>query len=309
MTMRTLQDWTIRPQLLQVPGVADVVSYGGLLEEIHVEPDPARMASLGVGLSDIFTALRKGSDNATGGYVERGAEMFVIRSVGVFQDIADIKQVRVGMHDGVPVTVKDVAAVGVGYAPRQGIVTRGANEDAIEGIVLMRRGQNPSVVLAALRARVADLNARILPKGVTIDPFYDRTDLVNTTLQTVFRNLAEGAILVVLVLFLFMLSLRASLIVAAVIPLSLLGSFFYLYSRGMSANLLSMGAVDFGIIVDGAVILVEHVFGNCAGDSYQQATPLARIEAIFTAARQVARPTLFSLLIIVAAYLPIFALQ
>ncbi len=306
MTLRTLQDWTIRPQLLQVPGVADVVSYGGLLEEIHVEPDPARMASLGVGLSDIFTALRKASDNATGGYVERGAEMFVIRSVGVFQDIADIKQVRVGMHDGVPVTVKDVAAVGVGYAPRQGIVTRGANEDAIEGIVLMRRGQNPSVVLAALRARVADLNARILPKGVSIDPFYDRTDLVNTTLQTVFRNLAEGAILVVLVLFLFMLSLRASLIVAAVIPLSLLGSFFYLYSRGMSANLLSMGAVDFGIIVDGAVILVEHLFHRIEGPAGGEETLVARI---LEAAREVARPTLFSMLIIIAAYLPIFSLE
>jgi heavy metal efflux system protein len=306
MTMRTLQDWTIRPQLLQVPGVADVVSYGGLLKEIHVEPDPGRMASLGVGLSDIFAALKKGSDNATGGYVERGAEMFVIRSIGIFQDIADIKQVRVGIHDGVPVTVKDVAAVGVGYAPRQGIVTRGANEDAIEGIVLMRRGQNPSVVLAALRARVADLNARILPKGIALDPFYDRTDLVNTTLKTVFRNLAEGAILVVLVLFLFMLSLRASLIVAAVIPLSLLGSFFYLYSRGMSANLLSMGAVDFGIIVDGAVILVEHLFRRIEGPAGSEETLVARI---LEAAREVARPTLFSLLIIIAAYLPIFSLE
>jgi heavy metal efflux system protein len=306
MTLRTLQDWTIRPQLLQVPGVADVVSYGGLLKEIHVEPEPGRMAALGVSLSDIFAALKKASDNATGGYVERGAETFVIRSLGIFQDLADIDQVRVGMHEGVPVTVKDVAVVAVGYAPRQGIVTRRANLDAIEGIVLMRRGENPSVVLAALRTRVAELNDRILPKGVRVDPFYDRTDLVNTTLKTVFRNLTEGALLVVLVLFLFMLSIRASLIVAAVIPLSLLGSFAYLYSRGMSANLLSMGAVDFGIIVDGAVILVEHLFHRIEGPAGDEETLVARM---LEAAREVAKPTLFSLLIIIAAYLPIFSLE
>ncbi len=306
MTLRTLQDWTIRPQLLQVPGVADVVSYGGLVKEIHVEPDPARMASLGVSLADVFAALRKASDNATGGYVERGSEMFVIRSVGIFQQPSDIEAVRVGVHAGVPVTVKDVAAVRVGYAPRQGIVTRGADEDAVEGIVLMRRGENPSVVLAALRSRVADLNARVLPKGIAIGPFYDRTDLVSTTLKTVFRNLAEGAALVVLVLFLFLLSLRASLIVAAVIPLSLLASFFYLHSRGMSANLLSMGAVDFGIIVDGAVILVEHLFHKVAGQGDSEE---ALVPRILDAAREVASPTLFSLLIIIAAYLPIFSLQ
>jgi cobalt-zinc-cadmium resistance protein CzcA len=304
MLLRTLQDWVVRPQLLQVPGVADVVSYGGLLREIHVEPDPARMASLGVGLPDVFGGLKKASANATGGYVERGSEMFVIRSLGIFQDRKDIEQVRVGMHDGVPVAVKDVAAVRMGYAPRQGVVSRDRNEDAVEGIVLMRRGENPSVVLAALRERVKDLNERVLPEGVRIDPFYDRTDLVDTTLKTVFRNLAEGALLVIVVLFLFMLSLRASLIVAAVIPLSLLASFFYLHARGMSANLLSMGAVDFGIIVDGAVILVEHLFHRVhEGDT-------RNMEArILETAREVASPTLFSLLIIIAAYLPIFSLE
>ncbi len=305
MTLRTAQDWIVRPQLLQVPGVADVVSYGGLLREVHVEPDPTRMSSLAVGLPEIFAALKKASDNATGGYVERGAEMFVIRSLGIFQDLKSIEQVRVASHDGVPVTVKDVATVTVGYAPRQGVVTRDRDEDAVEGIVLMRRGENPSVVLAALRERVAALNARVLPKGVSISPFYDRTELVNTTLATVFRNLAEGAFLVVLVLFLFMLSLRASLIVAAVIPLSLLASFLYLHFRGMSANLLSMGAVDFGIIVDGAVILVEHLFHRATEGDAQ--IPIER--RILDAAREVASPTLFSLLIIIAAYVPIFSLQ
>ena len=305
MTLRTVQDWTIRPRLLQVPGVADVVSYGGLIKEIHVEPDPARMAALRIGLSDIFAALKKASGNATGGYVERGAETFVIRSLGVFEQVADIEQVRVGVHEGVPVTVKHVASVRVGYAPRQGVVTRDADEDAVEGIVLMRRGANPSVLLAALRERVADLNRRILPAGIAVSPFYDRTDLVNTTLKTVFRNLAEGATLVVIVLFLFMLSVRASLIVAAVIPLSLLGSFLYLHARGMSANLLSMGAVDFGIIVDGAVILVEHLFRRVEGRGHAEDL----VTRILDAAREVTGPTFLSLLIIMAAYIPIFSMQ
>jgi heavy metal efflux system protein len=315
MNLRTLQDWVVRPQLLQVQGVADVVSYGGLLREIHVEPDPSRMAALGVGLSDVFSALKKASANATGGYIERGAEMFVIRSLGIFHELSDIEQVRVAVHDGVPVMVKDVAAVRVGFAPRQGVVSRSSylpnaagprhHDDTIEGIVLMRRGENPSVVLAALRERVQGLNARILPQGVHVVPFYDRTDLVNTTLATVFHNLAEGAVLVILVLFVFMLSLRASLIVAAVIPLSLLGSFLYLHWRGMSANLLSMGAVDFGIIVDGAVILVEHLFHRVHGQSHTETLE----QRILKAAREVASPTLFSLLIIIAAYIPIFSMQ
>ena len=307
MTLRTLQEWVVRPRLLQAPGVADVVSYGGLVRELHVEPDPTRMATLGVALGDISTALEKASENATGGYVERGAEMFVIRSLGIFNGIDDVKHVRVGFHDGVPVMLKDVAQVSDGFAPRQGVVTRGHDEDAVEGIVLMRRGQNPSVVLAGLRDKIAELNTRILPAGVKVDAFYDRTDLVATTLHTVFHNLLEGAVLVVLVLFAFMLSVRASLIVAAAIPLSLAASFGYLYARGMSANLLSMGAVDFGIIVDGAVILVEHLFHKLSHRDPSDERSLA--ELVFHTAKEVARPTLFSLLIIIAAYLPIFSLQ
>ncbi|HVY48894.1 MAG TPA: CusA/CzcA family heavy metal efflux RND transporter [Minicystis sp.] len=313
MTLRTLQDWTVRPQLLQVPGVADVVSYGGLVREIHVQPDPTKMAALGVGLTDVFTALQKGSANATGGYVERGSEMFVIRSLGIFRDVGDIASVRVAVHDGIPVTVRDVATVSEGYTPRQGVVTRDDDPDAVQGIVIMRKGENPTAVLSALSKRIAELNDHVLPKGVRVNPFYDRTELVDTTLRTVFHNLAEGGLLVALVLFAFMLSVRASLIVALVIPLSLGASFIYLSVRGMSANLLSMGAVDFGIIVDGAVILVEHLFhvlsphdGHAPGRRLDDATLVARI---YDAAREVARPTLFSLLIIIAAYLPIFSLQ
>lgn len=309
MALRTLQDWTIKPALMRVPGVADVVSYGGLVQEIHVEPDPNKLAALGVVLEDVFSALGKASANASGGVISRGDQSFVIRSVGTFASNTDISDTRVGFHAGVPVLVKDVAAVTIGYAPRQGVVTRDSDPDAVEGIVLMRKGQNPSVVLAGLRTRVADLKARALPKDVTIDPFYDRTTLVDTTLHTVFHNLLEGAVLVIFVLFIFLLSLRASLVVATVIPLALAASFIYLWIRGMSANLLSMGAVDFGIIVDGAVILVEHVFEHNAGPAYDRKSRDERNSAIFHAASQVARPTLFSLLIIIAAYLPIFALQ
>jgi len=312
MTLRTLQDWIVRPALLRVPGVADVVSYGGLEQEIHVQPDPTLMASLGVVLPDMLTALEKASANASGGVMRRGEQMFVIRSLGTFRTVDEINDVRVGYHAGVPVRVRDVAKVSVGYAPRQGVVTRGDDEDAVEGIVLMRRGENPSVVLAALRDRITQLDRRALPGGVTIKPFYDRTDLVDTTLDTVFHNLVEGALLVTVVLFVFLLSLRASLVVATVIPLSLASAFVYLYARHMSANLLSMGAIDFGIIVDGAVILVEHIFHHAAGhpeDSDPKVAASRRAEQIYKVAREVARPTLFSLLIIVAAYLPIFALQ
>jgi cobalt-zinc-cadmium resistance protein CzcA len=322
MTLRTLQDWVVRPRLLQAAGVADVVSYGGLVREIHVQPDPRRLAGLGVGLDDIFSALSKGSGNASGGYVERGSEMFVIRSLGIFGGLDDVKRVRVGYHDGVPVLVRDVADVVEGYAPRQGVVTRNGNEDAVEGIVLMRRGENPTKVLAAMREKVQRLEHGALPPGVHLTPFYDRTELVATTLHTVFHNLLEGALLVVLVLFAFTLSIRAALIVAAVIPLSLAASFAYLHARGMSANLLSMGAVDFGIIVDGAVILVEHVFHklspphpghghghSVASNRHGQQDPATFAARLFDAAREVARPTLFSLLIIIAAYIPIFSLQ
>ena len=251
-----------RRRLLRRPGARDP----------RASPIPRGWPRLGVGLDDVFQALSKASGNATGGYVERGAEMFVIRSLGIFADLRDIEKTRVATHDGVPVRIGDVAHVSEGYAPRQGVVTRGENEDAVEGIVLMRRGENPSVVLEGLRARMAEIE-RMLPNKVKITPFYDRTELVDTTLHTVFHNLLEGALLVVLVLFVFLLSWRASLIVATVIPLSLAASFVYLRARGMSANLLSMGAIDFGIIVDGAVILVEHLFHEVP----QAARGLARV--------------------------------
>ncbi|HEY5955387.1 MAG TPA: CusA/CzcA family heavy metal efflux RND transporter, partial [Polyangiaceae bacterium] len=302
----------VRPALLRVPGVADVISLGGMVREVHVEPDPAKMAMYGIHLDDVFRALQKASDNASGGFVERGSEGFVIRSLGTFKSMDDVAASRVAEFKGVPVRMRDIAGVTEGHAPRQSFVSRDGDDDVVEGIVLMRKGENPSMVLDALRSRLDELRHRGLPTGVTLEPFYDRSELVNTTLHTVFHNLLEGALLVILVLFAFTLSLRASLIVATVIPLSLAASFAYLRARGMSANLLSMGAVDFGIIVDGAVILVEHLFHvipthHEGPNGERHVGTLA--DRIATAAREVARPTLYSLLIIMAAYLPIFSLQ
>lgn len=306
--LRTLQDWVIRPHLLRVEGVADVVSYGGLQREIHVNPDPVLLAARGLTIEEIADALELSSLNAAGGVVEQGVEQLIVRSQGLFASLDDIRRTAVATRGGTPVFLSDVASVREGWSPRQGVVGRGTDGDAVEGIVLMRRGENPSVILEALREEVRELNAHVLPQGTQISTFYDRTELVDSTLATVGRNLLEGAILVVLVLFAFLLDLRAALIVAVVIPLSLAAAFAYLHARGMSANLISMGAVDFGIIVDGAVVIIEAIVHKLSKQEHGQAglSPAARIER---AVRDVARPTVFSLLIIIAAYLPIFLLE
>ncbi|HEY5283809.1 MAG TPA: efflux RND transporter permease subunit, partial [Polyangia bacterium] len=204
MKLRSAQDWIVRPRLLRVPGVADVVSYGGLVKEIQVQPSPARLAAFGLTLEDLEKALREASVNASGGVLERGAEQFVIRSTALFASLGDIGATGVASHQGTPVLVRDVADVREGWSPRQGVVSRDFSLDAVEGIVLMRRGQNPSEVLKGLREAVDSLN-QALPSlvgtPVKIEAFYDRTELVNTTLKTVARNLIEGAFLVTLVLF------------------------------------------------------------------------------------------------------------
>ncbi|MFO0729169.1 MAG: CusA/CzcA family heavy metal efflux RND transporter [Myxococcota bacterium] len=306
--LRTLQDWVVSPRLLRVEGVADVVSYGGLVREIQVRPDPVEMAANGLTLSDLEKALDGASVNASGGVVKRGAEQLVIRSEGLFSDIEDIRRVAVASKNGTPIYLRDIASVTDGWAPRQGIVGRGEDDDAVQGIVLMRRGENPSAVLERLRERVGQLNSEVLAGHAVISPFYDRTELVASTMETVGHNLLEGAVLVLLVLFIFLLDLRAALIVSTVIPLSLLSAFLYLSWRGMSANLISMGAVDFGIIVDGAVVIIEAIVQKTSAHPRTD-QPYDVVSAIQRAIRDVVRPTVFSLLIIIAAYTPIFLLQ
>jgi cobalt-zinc-cadmium resistance protein CzcA len=305
MKLRTLQEWTVRPMLMRVDGVADVVSYGGLAREIHVQPEPSKLASFGLTLSDLETAIHQGSMNASGGVLEKGVEQFVIRSEGLFKNLDDLRDVRVATHEGTPVFLRDVADVAEGWAPREGVVSEGEHTDAVEGIVLMRRGENPSVVLASLRDQLVKVNARLVTDGASVTPFYDRSELVGITLESVGHNLLEGALLVTFVLFIFLLDLRAALVVTVLIPLSLLGSFIYLKARGMSANLLSMGAVDFGVIVDGGVVIIEAILVGLAVHG-ARGTPLEKIRK---ASISVIRPTVFALLIIIAAYLPIFMLQ
>ncbi|MDB4997749.1 MAG: cation transporter [Myxococcaceae bacterium] len=306
--LRTLEDWVVRPKLLQVEGVADVVSLGGLVREIEVHPDPVEMAAKRITMSDIEESLRRASINASGGVLERGSEQLIIRSEGLFNSVSEIGAVSVASRGGTPILLSDVATVKVGWQPRQGIAGRGSNHDVVQGIVMMRRGENPTRVLKRVREKIDNLNTQVLPAGTRVNVFYDRTELVGTTLSTVGRNMLEGAVLVVFVLFVFLVDLRASLIVAVLIPLSLLTAFIYLYARGMAANLLSMGAVDFGIIVDGAVVIMEVIAHRMAQKDlgHPDMSPTEKIER---AVADVARPTIFALMIIIAAYLPIFLLQ
>lgn len=312
MDLRTLQDWVVEKQLKTVPGVADVVTYGGLVKQYQVQPDLAKMKSFNITLQQLYTALGRGNANAGGSYLEKGEQQYLIRGLGLLRSPDDIGNVVVDARGGTPVLVKDIAAVEIGAVPRQGLVGQGSEDDCVNGIVLMRKGENPSEVLKAVREKVDSLNAHVLPNGVKVDPIYDRTWLIGTTLKTVFKNLAEGAMLVTFVLLLFLGNIRAAIIVAITIPLSLMATFLGLTFRGIPANLLSLGAMDFGIIVDGAVIVVENIFRELG----EQAPPRGcapRLEmikhAILKATSEVGRPTFFSMLIIITAHLPIFTLQ
>ncbi len=306
--LRTIEDWVVERQLKMVPGVADITAFGGLVKQYEVNPSLGKMRRYNVSLPQLFAALGRGNANAGGSYVNEGPQQYLIRGIGLLRSPEDIGNIVLGAHGGTPLLVKDVADVTISAVPRQGVVGQDDNDDVVTGILLMRKGENPSDVLAAVKQRVALLNQSILPKGVQIVPFYDRTWLINTTLTTVFRNLLEGAILVSIVLYIFLGNVRAAAIVALVIPLALLATFIGLKLRGISANLLSLGAMDFGIIVDGAVIVVENVFRKLS--EYRSHHDKRSLKAaILQAATEVGRPTFFAMLIIIAAHIPIFALQ
>ncbi len=306
--LRTMEDWVVERQLRMVPGVADITSMGGLIKTYEINPDLARLKYYNVTLQQLYAAVGRGNSNVGGSKLERGSQQYFIRGLGLLHSIDDIGNIVLASHNGTPVLVKDVAAVTLSALPREGIVAQDADDDIVNGIVLMRKGENPSDVLKAVKERIALLNKSILPPGVKIVPYYDRTWLIDTTLETVFHNLAEGAMLVTLVLLVFLGNLRAAAIVALMIPLSLLGTFIGLTWRGIPANLLSLGAMDFGIIVDGAVIVVENVYRRLS-----ERAPGASREAVRNiiqqATAEVGGPTFSAMLIIIAAHLPIFTLQ
>ena len=306
--LRTLQDWVVDRNLRGVPGVADIDTFGGLVKTYEVNPDLAKMRYYGIALAQLYTALGRGNANVGGSKVTQGSQQYLIRGVGVLKSADEIKDIVITAHDGTPVLVKDIADVTLGNLPVEGIAGQDKDDDIVFGIVDMHKGDNPSVVLKALKAKIAILNNSILPKGVKVVPYYDRTWLIGTTLHTVFENLATGAILVTFVLLLFLGNIRAAAIVAVVIPLSLLATFIGLTWRGIPANLISLGAMDFGIIVDGAVIVVENVFRRL-GELKPGSDKKAFRNAIEHATIEVGRPTFFSMLIIIAAHIPIFTLQ
>ncbi len=308
--LRTLQDWVVEKQLRQVQGVADLVTMGGSIKQYEVNPDLAKMRDYKVTLAQLFGALQRANSNAGGGGVTQGRQQFLVRSLGSFKSSADIAQVVVAENKGTPILVRDIAQVSINGAPAQGLAGQDDADDIVNGVVVMRKGENPSTVLTALKEKIAFVNKSILPKGVEIVPYYDRSWLIGKTLKTVFSNLTEGAMLVTLILFLFLGNLRAALIVAAIIPLALLATFLGLSFVGIPANLLSLGAMDFGIIVDGAVIIVENiVFRLSLLSAGGVANSESRFVAIRDAVAEVGRPTVFSMIIIIAAHIPIFTLQ
>jgi cobalt-zinc-cadmium resistance protein CzcA len=306
--VRTVEDWVVERTLRQVPGVADVVAMGGAIKQYEVQPDLDKLRAYKLTFQNLLDALGRGNSNAGGSYVAQGVQQYAIRGIGLLRSVDDIGQIVLSSRGGTPILIRDVAQIKVGAVPRLGVVGQDDDDDIVSGIVVMRKGENPSEVLKGVKEKIGTLNARGLPPGMQIVPYYDRTWLMAKTLSTVFRNLVEGAVLVSIVLYLFLSNLRASLAVVAIIPLALLSTFLGLKIMGVPANLLSLGAMDFGIIVDGAVIVIENILQRLSQQSENMTTERRRA-VIADAANEVGRPTLFSMLIIIAAHIPIFALQ
>jgi cobalt-zinc-cadmium resistance protein CzcA len=308
--LRVIQDWIIKPQLRNVPGVAEINTIGGFNKEYQVAPNLKKLASYGLTLNDLFSALERNNANVGAGFIERGGEQLVIRApgqVGSEQDIANIVLTTV---DGSPIRIRDVASVVIGKELRSGAATENGRE-VVLGTVFMLIGENSRSVAQAVSKKIEDIN-RSLPASVSAVPVYDRTTLVDKAIATVKKNLVEGAILVIAILFLFLGNIRAALITAMVIPLSMLFTFTGMFANKVSANLMSLGALDFGVIVDGAVVIVENSIRRLAHAQHHHGRILTRSERfheVFAAAREARRPLIFGQLIIMVVYLPIFALS
>ncbi len=305
MELKTLEKWVVEPAYRSVPGVADDSGFGGGDMQYQVLLDPTKIAAIGLSPTQVEAALTANNANAGGGFYSQGGQFYYVRGEGRVQTLEDIGKVVIAVHDGSPVLVKDVGTVQIGIAPRLGEFGYQKQDDAVEGVILMRTGEKTQNVLKGVEARTRDLNTRILPKDVKIRPFYDRSDLIALTTQVVGDNLLRGVLLVVVVLIFFLYNVRAGLIVAAVIPLSLLFAFTCLDLQGASANLLSIGAIDFGILVDGAVFMVENIYRQLALHK-ERPIPVARI--IRDAAAEVDRPLVYAVAVIVAGFLPIYVL-
>jgi len=300
-SLKTLHDYTIAPQLRTVRGVAEVNSWGGFTEQYHVMLDPRRLAEAGLTLADVEEAIAGNNRNFGGTYTESRGERYVVRGMGRIGTLDDLRTVQVASAEGVPVRLGDVAEVASGELPRQGAVTYNGTGEVVSGMVIMRKGENAQRVIAGIRERVAQLEAT-LPAGVSLVPFYEQAHLVDQTTHTIKKNLFVGGLLVVLLLWAFLRNVAASLVVALVIPLSMLWAFIAMRWFGYSANLMSLGALDFGLLVDASVVMIENVMRR-AGEQGD------RTRRIVEAAVEVGRPVVFGVIIIIAVYVPVFALQ
>ena len=306
MELKTIQDWVLEKQYKSVPGVADMSSLGGLTMQYQVLLDPARLAGAGLSVPEVAAALGANNGNAGGGFYSEGGQFYYVRGLGRLETPDDIGKVVLAVHNGTPVLVKDVGEVVIGYAPRLGQFGFNENSDAVEGVILMRTGEQAQTVLKKVEAKTAELNASVLPKDVKVKPFYDRSDLIRLTTTTVRDNLLRGMVLVIVVLIFFLYDVRSGLIVAATIPLSLLFAFICLDVKHIPANLLSIGAIDFGILVDGAVFMVENIHRHLG---LQEGKPYSMRAVIAAAASEVDRPIVYAIAVIVAGFLPIYVLS
>ncbi|WP_339855278.1 CusA/CzcA family heavy metal efflux RND transporter [Porticoccus hydrocarbonoclasticus] len=305
--LREIQDWIIKPQLAQVPGVIEVNTIGGYDKQYHVTPSPQRLLEFGITVDELVSALRANNTNRGAGYIERNGQQLLVRSPGQLATIGDIEQVVIANRDGAPVRVADVAEVAIGKELRTGAATRDGRE-TVMGTAMMLVGENSRAVAQAVAEKL-DAIQPSLPNGVKVEAVYDRTALVDKAIATVEKNLLEGALLVIVVLFLLLGNLRAALITAAVIPLSMLATITGMVRSGVSANLMSLGALDFGLIVDGAVIIVENCIRRLSQAQHQGQLALKeRLQLVFEATNEVIRPSLFGVAIITVVYLPIFSL-
>ena len=307
--LRTLQDWVIRPQLRLVEGVTEVNTIGGYEKEFHITPEPSKLLAYQISFDDLVAALQKNNSNVGAGYIEKNGEQYLIRAPGQVTDISSIKQIIVARRDGIPITVGDVAEIGFGKQLRTGAATRDG-EETVLGTAVMLLGGNSRTVSQAVSAKLLEIN-KTLPEGVIAEPVYDRTVLVDKTIATVQTNLAEGAVLVIVVLLVMLGNVRAALLTAMVIPLSMLMLMTGMVETKVSANLMSLGALDFGLIVDGAVIIVENCILRLAGRQHHLGRILTldeRFQTVFTATREVFTPSLISVLVVIMVNLPILAL-
>jgi cobalt-zinc-cadmium resistance protein CzcA len=305
MELKTFEDWIVEPQYRGVPAVADDSGFGGGTMQYQVLLDPVRIAAVGLSVQQVESALTANNSNAGGGFYSQGGQFYYVRGIGRITTLEDIDNVVLAVHDGTPVLVKDVGRAVIGIAPRLGEFGFERQDDAVEGVIRLLKGEKTQDVLKRVEEKTRQLNEEILPKDVRVLPFYDRSDLIALTTQTVERNLLRGMLLVVAVLIFFLYDVRAGLIVAITIPLALLFAFICLDLQGASANLLSIGAVDFGILVDGAVVMVENIFRQIAA---RRGTSFTVVEIIRDAAAEVDRPLFYSVAVIVAGFLPIYVL-